>query len=60
MNISTKSPVQAPSETTALQPALPVPLPLREIEEVVKAIHADCLVAPDEYVEEARVPFGGE
>jgi hypothetical protein len=39
---------------------LPVADPLREAQEAIEAIGADCLVSPREYLEEARVPLGGE
>jgi hypothetical protein len=61
MNRTIDSSAQIPSETTTPNPVLPVPLPVpRELDEVVRAIRADCLLAPDEYLEEVLVPFGGE
>jgi hypothetical protein len=62
MNVTIDSSTQARSETTTPNPVLPLPLPapLRELDEVLRAIRADCLLAPDEYLEEVRVPFGGE
>jgi hypothetical protein len=60
MNVTIDSSTQARSETTTPTPVLPLPVPLRELDEVLRAIRADCLLAPDEYLEEVRVPFGGE
>ena len=43
------------------EPVLPAaPAPLPELHEAAQAIRADCLLAPDEYLNETRVPFGGE
>ena len=60
MNVTIDSSTQARSETATPTPVLPLPAPLRELDEVLRAIRADCLLAPDEYLEEVRVPFGGE
>jgi hypothetical protein len=60
MNPSLDTSVQTPAEKTAHQPVLPLPVPLPVTEEVLQAIRADCLMAPDEYLEEVLVPFGGE
>ena len=62
MNVTINSSTQARSETTTPAPVVPLPLPvpLRENDEVLRAIRADCFLAPDEYLEEVHVPFGGE
>jgi len=40
--------------------ALPVPVAPPGIEDVLRAIRADCRVAPQEYLDEVHVPCGGE
>jgi len=62
MNVTIDSATQGHSDTTTPDPVLPLPLPvpLRENDEVVRAIRADCFLVPDEYLEEVHVPFGGE
>ncbi len=61
MNLTIDS-TQLRSEAETHSPALPLrlPVPLRENDEVLRTIRADCRLAPDEYLEEVRVPFGGE
>lgn len=36
------------------------PLALQEMPEAVREIRADCQLAPQEYLDEVRVPCGGE
>ena len=47
------------SELPAPRPEVEVD-PFRELRELTEAIRADCRVAPEEYLEEARVAGGGE
>jgi len=56
-------------ESTQLSPAMPetVPArsapevdPFREIRELAEAIGVDCRTAPQEYLDQVRVPGGGE
>jgi hypothetical protein len=48
----------APIQTTVL-PLAPA-APLREMEDVAKAIQLDTCITPEEYLDEVRVPCGGE
>ena len=36
------------------------PPEIEPLREVVESVKADCRLAPDEYLEEVRVPIGGE
>jgi hypothetical protein len=60
MNVTIDSATRAHPETTTPEPVLPLPLPPRDHDEVLRAIRADCFLVPDEYLEEVHVPFGGE
>ena len=41
-------------------PADKAPPEIDPLREVVETVEADCRLAPDEYLEEVRVPVGGE
>jgi hypothetical protein len=50
----------SPKADTALPAADPQTDPLREGQEIIEAIRADCSAAPEEYLDEIRVLGGGE
>ena len=53
--------IQSQPQTEApVQPVAPAVDPFRQAEEVLKAIAVDCRVTPYPYLEQLRVPGGGE
>ena len=49
-----------PLETEPLPLEQPVADPLREARDVIEGVGLDCLISPREYVDQSRVPLGGE
>jgi hypothetical protein len=49
-----------PRPAVPLKPAAPEVDPFREIRELAEAVKADCQTEPAQYLNEIRVPGGGE